>query len=87
MFTQKNKSSLWVETLINPFTIGPNTGPLYGPNENRAIPIPRCSLDQISAIVPPAKDRAELANTPQRKRHTSRAPMFGASAQGILKMV
>ena len=41
---------------------------------------------QISAMVPPARERPELEKTPHKNRHTSKPPMFGDRAHGMLKM-
>lgn len=65
----------------------PRTGPQYGAAAKYAIASPRSSIFQISAMVPPARDKPELENTPQRNRETRSPPMFGDKAQGMLKMV
>ena len=41
----------------------------------------------MSEMVPPASVNGAEPKNPQRKREARRHPMFGASAQGMLKMI
>jgi hypothetical protein len=63
------------------------TGPVYGAAAKIAIANPLSSGPQTSAMVPPARVSGAEPKNPHRKRETSKQPMFGASAQGMLKMM